>query len=140
MILLDSDMLSLYHAGHPRVTERMAKVPPAEIVGTTSATRAEILRARCEFLLKAADGKEFQRAQDWLDKSESLLAELYIAKVDAGAAAEFDLLRRRKNLKTVGYADLLIASIALAHEATLVTRNLKHFRQIPNLKLENWAD
>ena len=36
--------------------------------------------------------------------------------------------------------DLLIASIALAQRATLVTRNLRHFRQIPALNVENWAD
>jgi len=26
------------------------------------------------------------------------------------------------------------------NDATLVTRNLKHFRQVPNLKVENWVD
>ena len=59
---------------------------------------------------------------------------------DARSAAEFDRLRQIKNLKRIGRADLLIASIALAQRATLVTRNLRHFRQIPGLNLENWAD
>jgi tRNA(fMet)-specific endonuclease VapC len=36
--------------------------------------------------------------------------------------------------------ELLISSIALAHRATLVTRNLRHFQQIPGLRLENWVD
>jgi predicted nucleic acid-binding protein len=36
---------------------------------------------------------------------------------------------------TIVTADLLIASIALANHATLVTRNLKDFQRIPNLKL-----
>ena len=34
----------------------------------------------------------------------------------------------------------LIASITLARRATLVTRNLRHFRQIPELKTVNWVD
>lgn len=36
--------------------------------------------------------------------------------------------------------DLRIACIALAHDATLVTRNTKDFAHVPNLKVENWAD
>jgi len=43
-------------------------------------------------------------------------------------------------LKKVGRADLLIAAIALAHRATLVTRNVRDFQQIPGLILENWTD
>jgi hypothetical protein len=46
MILLDTDTVSLYHAGHENVVERVEKVDPAEVLGTTVITRAEILRAR----------------------------------------------------------------------------------------------
>jgi len=35
---------------------------------------------------------------------------------------------------------LLIASIALALKATLATRNLRDFQQVPGLHAENWAD
>jgi tRNA(fMet)-specific endonuclease VapC len=44
------------------------------------------------------------------------------------------------DLLEIGRADLLIASIALSRQATLVTRNLRHFRLIPGLRVENWAD
>jgi tRNA(fMet)-specific endonuclease VapC len=60
--------------------------------------------------------------------------------VDTASASEFDHLRRNKKLKRIGRADLLIAAITLAHRATLVTRNLKDFRQVPGLRTENWAD
>ncbi|MBK8036517.1 MAG: type II toxin-antitoxin system VapC family toxin [Verrucomicrobiaceae bacterium] len=36
--------------------------------------------------------------------------------------------------------DLRIASIALAYEATLLSRNLKDFQQVPGLKVENWLE
>ena len=49
-------------------------------------------------------------------------------------------LRQIKRLKKTGRADLLIGCIALAHRATVVTRNYDHFRQIPGLKIENWVD
>lgn len=35
-------------------------------------------------------------------------------------------------------ADILIAAIAMAHDATLVTRNLKHFERPLGLRLESW--
>ena len=34
--------------------------------------------------------------------------------------------------------DLMIASIALRHDLTLVTGNTRHFSRLPGLKLENW--
>jgi tRNA(fMet)-specific endonuclease VapC len=36
--------------------------------------------------------------------------------------------------------DLRIASIALANNGTLLTRNLKDFERIDGLKLRNWLD
>ncbi|HBH96851.1 MAG TPA: PIN domain nuclease [Candidatus Omnitrophica bacterium] len=36
-------------------------------------------------------------------------------------------------------ADLLIAAIAHAHQATLVTNNESHFRRLPGLLVENWT-
>jgi predicted nucleic acid-binding protein len=42
-------------------------------------------------------------------------------------------LRRDGNL--VGDMDLLIASTAIAHDLTLVTRNRRHFERIPGLEL-----
>lgn len=59
---------------------------------------------------------------------------------DARGRRLFDQLRTNKKLKKPNLKDLLIACIALAHDATLVTRNTKDFQPIPNLKLINWAD
>ena len=49
-------------------------------------------------------------------------------------------LRSNKKLREIGRGDVPIACIALANQATLVSRNLKDFRRVPNLKVENWAD
>lgn len=38
----------------------------------------------------------------------------------------------------IGAMDLLIASHALWADAVLVTENIKEFRRVPDLKIENW--
>src|SRR5205807_1091029 len=102
-------------------------------VATTLVTEVEILQGRQEFLLKASDGEQVLRAQRLLEASKELLRSLPIIPLDPAAAAEFDKLRQNKKLKKIGRGDLLIAAIVLALRAKLVTRNLKHFRQVPGL-------
>jgi len=138
MFALDTDTLSLLHAGDPKICAKASRVDPSEIE-TTIITKIEILRARFDFVLKAADGDQVQRTQAWLEKSEELLRRIQIVPFDSAAAAMFDRLRAKRNLRKIGRADLLIASIALAGHATLVTRNLRHFRSIPGLSVENWS-
>jgi len=139
MHLLDSDTVSHLWANHERVVDRLRRCEDAEI-GTTSISKCEILRARCENLLKAATPEDVLKAQWRLDRSEEKLNELIVAPFDEAAAAHLSRLEQLPKLKNIGRADLLISSIALANNATLVTRNLRHFRQIPDLKVENWVD
>ncbi len=138
MILLDTDTITLLAAGQARVVAKF--LSSTEPVATTIITRIEVLRGRFDFLLKAADGEQLQRAQHWLIQSERDLSRFGCLPVSAASAAEFDRLRSQKKLVKIGRSDLLIASIALAQQATLVTRNVRHFRQVPELKVENWAD
>ena len=139
MYFLDTDILALAHAGHARVSDQFRRVDPNE-VAITIITRIEVLQGRFAALLKASHGEQLVRAQELLQRSEQRLGLLEIIPVDAASAAEFDRLRQNKKLKKIGRGDLLIGSIALAHRATLVTRNVKDFEQIPGLQVENWAD
>ncbi|MBY0526547.1 MAG: type II toxin-antitoxin system VapC family toxin [Gemmataceae bacterium] len=72
-------------------------------------------------------------------KSEDHFATLTVLPIDASAAKQFEQLLRNRKLKKIGRGDLLIASIALAHKATLATRNLRDFQQVPGLMAEDWA-
>jgi tRNA(fMet)-specific endonuclease VapC len=137
MHLLDTDTLTHLYAGHPQVTANLQNLSDP-IVGTSIVTKSEVLRGRIEFLLKAATGAEVLRAQYWLQRTEELLEQLLIIPFDQAASQHFDELN--KIYRKLGHNDLLISSIVLANDATLVTRNLKHFRQIPNLKSVNWVD
>jgi tRNA(fMet)-specific endonuclease VapC len=60
-----------------------------------------------------------------------------IVPFDAAAQATFESLRPQ--LRRLGTMDLRIASITLARGATLLTRNLRDFRQVPGLNVEDWS-
>lgn len=45
-----------------------------------------------------------------------------------------------KKGKIIGPHDLLIAAIAIANNGTLISNNIKEFKRITDLKLENWCD
>jgi tRNA(fMet)-specific endonuclease VapC len=138
MFALDTDTLTHLLRGHAGVSLRRSQVTDEVVL--TVITRIEVLQGRFAAVLKAADRGQLQHAQDRLTESERQLASFDILPVDAAAAAEFERLLNTKGLRRIGRADLLIAAIALANRATLVTRNVKDFGKVPGLQIENWAD
>ena len=138
MFILDSDILSLYHHGHERIHNRLAKCATNEVV-LTIVSHAEIMKARYEFLLKAANRDEIRTAQSWIEKSLILLRDLEMIGFDEKALKAFEKLDSTRGLGRIGRADKLIASITLANDATLVTRNVRDFSRVPGLRFENWA-
>jgi len=71
--------------------------------------------------------RKFLRLVDILDYDQK----------SADAYSRTRLSLRRKG-RPSGEADMMIAAIALADNAILVTDNTKHFRHVENLRLENW--
>lgn len=139
MYLLDTDTLTHLYAGQERVVARLRSVPISN-VGITIITKIEVLRGRIEAMRTAADGEQLLRAQSHFIRSEALLEDLLIVPFDPKAATVFDMLRRAPKVKKIGHADLMIASLALTHNAILVTRDRRHFSQVPRLQVENWVD
>jgi tRNA(fMet)-specific endonuclease VapC len=77
-----------------------------------------------------------------LKKIGALLEDVEVIDFDAGSAVEYGRVYaeiRRRGV-TVPPIDLLIASVALAHDLTLVTNNTADFASIPGLRLEDWLD
>jgi tRNA(fMet)-specific endonuclease VapC len=139
MFLLDTDTFTHYNSGNPRIARHREELSAPEIK-ITIITKIEVLQGRFEFLLKAASTDEFFRAQNLLLQTEAMLSEFPIVFLDQSALANFNRLRFVKGLKKIGRADLLIAGIALAQNAALVTRNVKDFARIPDLQIVNWLD
>lgn len=73
-----------------------------------------------------------------LQRSIEVLARLTILPFDDEAALVFHRMRDARI--RVGTMDLKIASICIAHEAMLLTRNLADFEKVPGLRVENWLD
>lgn len=139
MHILDTDTLTYLHAGHSRVRQRLQELDDPE-VAITVITRIEVLRGRFDFILKAATGADLLKAQRFLARSEDLLEQIVTLPLNEQSAAEFDRLKVSGRLSKIGRADLLIASIALSYRAILVTRNIRHFSQVPGLTIVNWID
>ena len=68
------------------------------------------------------------------------LSEITIVPYDAKAAEEYGLIRASLEQQgtPIGPMDMLIASHAKAAGAVIVTNNLKEFRRIDALKIEDW--
>ena len=88
-----------------------------------------------EFMREAGPLKAAQRLQ----ATEAAIADFLIVHVDAEAARHFKAFLGQKKLK-MKRPDMLIACIALAQDALLVTRNTKDFNNVAGLKLANWAE
>jgi tRNA(fMet)-specific endonuclease VapC len=77
-------------------------------------------------------------------QNESALRDFldYVSVLDWPAEAGPTYGRLRAMLQKagtpIGAMDLLIASHALWLDATLVTNNVKEFRRVPNLRIEDW--
>jgi tRNA(fMet)-specific endonuclease VapC len=65
-----------------------------------------------------------------------------VQALDAASATHYCKLRAglEKSGSLIGAYDLLIAAHALALELTLVTNNVREFRRLPALRIENWAE
>lgn len=68
-------------------------------------------------------------------------APLELLSFDEGAASVYGVVRADLESSgfQVGPLDTLIAAHALALKATLVTDNVREFRHVKGLKVENWA-
>src|SRR4051812_45757271 len=75
-----------------------------------------------------------------LQKIGDLLQDIQVLPFDEGCAEQFGKVRGsllRRGI-TIPVMDLMIASVALMHDLTLVTHNTADFAGIPDLRLDDW--
>jgi tRNA(fMet)-specific endonuclease VapC len=132
VFVLDTDHLSLYGRNHPKIVARLQE---AQSPLKTTAINLEELRGRLAQVAQARDDASKSIAYSWLTETVTLLSEFQILQYDQKAQEIYQTLKHLR----VGTQDLRIASIVLANDATLLTRNLQDFEKIPELSIQDWS-
>ena len=140
MTILDTDTVPLYALGHEKVGAKVDELGGPAQLAVTVITRMDILRGRFDSILKAADEGQLNLAMQRFQEAGALRDSFLTVPVNAQAAQRFTILLTHKKTKKMKRADMLIACIALASDALLVTRNVKDYKDVPGLRVENWAD
>ena len=107
-------------------------------VFTTVISLEEELRGVLARANRALSPDERILAYEKLIERVNFFARWVVLSLDVESSAIFADLRS-KGIR-IGTMDLRIASITLAHDATLLTRNSVDFAQVPGLRFENWLD
>ena len=136
MIILDSDHFTLFMLGHAQVVRRGYQ-RSEEGVAISIITVEEELSGWYTQLRKAGSAEKLTRAYAGMYRAVQHFKLLELIPFSPDAMQRFDQLR--KSHQRIGRMDLAIAAIALEFNATLVTRNLIDFEQIPGLKIEDWS-
>lgn len=105
---------------------------------TTIITVEEQLRGWLAEIHKLAEPHRQIPAYARLERRIEFFAAWTILPWDSDSADRF--LRFRRQGVRIGTMDLKIVCIALAHDATLLTRNTADFARVPGLRFENWLD
>lgn len=133
MYCFDTDVLSATISRRPYLplVRRLAQIP-GEQQFTTAITAGELLYgvARRGSPRLAVQVRSLIQGAVTVLPFEILAAERY-----GSLRAELEA-----SGKPLHEADLRIASIALAHDLTLVTGNTRHFDRVPALRVENWLN
>ncbi len=139
MLVLDTDHLTALgysSALSRRLKERL--VNSGRDVVTTAVNCEEQMKGLLAAIHREGDAaKQIVGYSDFVSRIE-FLAGFTILPWDTDSAKLFAYHHRLR--VRCGTMDLKIASIAMAHDATLLTRNTADFAHVPGLKHENWLD
>lgn len=128
--MLDTNVCIAWLKGaDPSVRERLLAAPNGEVY-LCSVVKAELFYG----------ARKSARVDQNLKQLDSFFAALPSLPFDDAAAGHYGLVRAalHRSGAMSGPNDLFIASIALANDATLVTRNENEFRRVVGLRVEVW--
>ena len=128
--LLDTNVcVHLLNQRHEAIIRRFCQHSPADIA-LCSVVKAELIYG----------AQRSQRREANLQTLRAFFAPLTSLPLDDNAAEHYGQIRADllAQGQPIGPNDFLIAAIARAHDATLVTHNTAEFSRVPGLRLEDW--
>lgn len=134
MYLLDTNILSELIKKKPnRNFLRELKNKPAELLYTTVISVME-LRSGC--------ARRPDKELLWKRIEEEILHRVQILSIGPREAIKAgDLIGLMfKQGTPIGIEDVLIASVGICQDLTIITANIRHFSQLPGVKIENWLE
>ncbi|MCC6511972.1 MAG: type II toxin-antitoxin system VapC family toxin [Pirellulaceae bacterium] len=139
MVVRDTDHMSLLEWGGEvsfRLRERLTECDPAEVF-TTIISYEEQMRGWMAYIARARTISQqvegYRRLRNQLENYRQ------IPELDFDSKAGEVLLDLKKSRRRIGIMDLKIAASCLSTEATLLSRNLKDFGDIPGLDVKDWT-
>lgn len=135
--ILDTDHVTLSQNGNIRILQRCLVVGISNIF-VTPITFEEQVRGRLDTIRKCGNNSELLVSA----YRKLLITQNYFCKtnfLEFNAAAYHCYQKLQQQKIKIGTQDLRIASIALAHQAIVVTRNYKDFSKVPDLNIEDWT-
>jgi tRNA(fMet)-specific endonuclease VapC len=127
---LDTNIITAFLKNDSRVVERVSDyLEFFDKLTINIISYYEILRG-----LKDLGNEEKLRRFDNFTQENELV---FITKDTIEKAAEiYAYLKKEGNL--IEDADILMASTAIVEDLVLITNNLKHFKRVKDLRLDNW--
>lgn len=127
--MLDTDSVSFALRGHGNVAARILDRRPSEIC-ISALTLAEL-----RYGATRRDSKKLHALID------AFVSNVAVMPFDETCATHFGAVASglAERGSPIGEFDALIAAHAVALELTLVTNNVKHFRRVSGLDVENWT-
>jgi tRNA(fMet)-specific endonuclease VapC len=140
MIVVDTDHFSVLtdarHEMHSHLKGRLLATVEPVVVPVIAVE--EQLRGWLAQVHRVRNPHRLISPYDRLVRLLETLSEWEILRWNEAAANEFDQLQRARI--RIGTQDLRVASLAIAHDARLLSANLRDFEKVPGLRVENWLN
>jgi tRNA(fMet)-specific endonuclease VapC len=140
--LLDTDTFSEYlnedtlPESEAPITRRIAALTPGQVI-ICAVTLAEVMRGMLNLLQRMEKADKDAVGYAALVRADYGIHRFFIAPYSDAAHAHF--LGFTPAVRRLGRPDCQIAAIALANNYIVVTRNTRHFSQIPGVLFEDWT-